>query len=459
MLIGLTCRHLLDNNPAPEWLAHTRSGTRLRRPDTVVPGTGYTQGECIRVAQHLGRIWVAGRRVSPTSIRDYVNKFSGAKRNRLVDGINWTEEQCKLDFRVTGFVKCDKYDDTTANTKAPRMIQFRKPGTNAELAKFMEPVEHELLMGPGLGPTGTPECAKGYTVPQTAQIWHRKRTAFPDPACWLLDFSKFDCHVHTHTLRLEHEVWRAMTGLELKMLDQQLINTCTAGPFRYKAAGTRMSGDRNTGGGNSIINVLVTRTVAAVAGVEVEFLCDGDDSLLWLPRCDADRFMEVARSVIPKVFGMRLEGLLVTEFHQEEFCHMTLAYNIYEEPMVVIDPIRAIERALWTVNQSGRWQCGAILVGNLVSLFVMYPNAPVISRVTWNLLVRFGVLSADGGVSARHSFGENTYIAEICEQHARPFMKRGRLTLPSSFLSISEDARAQLNLRFGICPELQVFYE
>jgi hypothetical protein len=186
--------------------------------------------------------WVGARRIHPVSLDSYVAKFTGARRERLVKACNTAVQNNRLPFGVTGFVKCDKYDLETAQTKAPRMIQFRGPATNAALARVMEPAEHELLYGPGIGPSATPDCSKGMDHKRLAQVWHTKRNAIPDSVALLGDYSKFDSHVHTHVLELEHAVWRAVSGMEMELLDNQLINHGKTGSLRYHAVDARNSG-------------------------------------------------------------------------------------------------------------------------------------------------------------------------------------------------------------------------
>jgi hypothetical protein len=467
MLIGLTGRHLLDNNPAPEWLEHTPRGTKLRCPDKTVPFTNLTQRQCLEVADAVGDDWIANRQVALCQLKQYISKFSGNKRDRLVRSINDTAVRGSLDFAVKGFVKCDKYDPETVESKAPRMIQYRAPGTNAELAKFMEPIEHELLLGPGLGPTKLPECSKGMTLPRRAEVWAEKRAAIPDPICLMGDFSKFDAHVHTHALAMEHRVWRKMSGLPLKMLDLQLVNRGRAGPWKYTAVGTRMSGDRNTGGGNSIINTLITRAVARIAGITIEFLCDGDDSMVWLSRNDVDHFIRVSNSVVPRVFGMKWECSTTNILADEEYCHAALAYRSDGTPHCIVDPQRHLQRMCWTVNRSGRAQCGAIFVGNLVSTYLMYPNAPVLSICCFNILESIGAVGRHAGqayVSKAFEVGEdNQWRKEFTLSHLQPHQRllgtRVTTFLPLSYQQISEDARAQVAHSFGVSPEAQVHLE
>jgi hypothetical protein len=315
--------------------------------------------------------WVGARRIQPVPLDDYIDKFKGHRRQRLVKACNRAIDDNHLPFGVTGFVKCDKYDLDAAETKAPRMIQFRGPATNAALARVMEPAEHELLYGPGLGPSSTPDCSKGMDHKRLAQVWHTKRNAIPDSAALLGDYSKFDSHVHTHVLALEHAVWRAVSGMEMQLLDNQLINTGRTGPLHYTAVGTRMSGDRNTGGGNSVINILIFRVLKRVCNIDLEILCDGDDSVVWCAREHLPMLIEAAGNIIPKVFGMKWTHETAEHIAAEEYCHRALSYD-GDEPRLIADPIRTLRRAFWAVNEAGGKQLGRILVGNLISI----PDVP-----------------------------------------------------------------------------------
>lgn len=460
--VGLTARHLVDNNPCPDWLRHTTRGMRLIGGDReVIPG--YTQADIIRAAHRIAREWVGDRRIDLASDEDYVRKFSGAKKERLVRAINHARERGRLDWKVTGFVKCDKYSLEAAQTKAPRMIQFRDPAVNAELARVMGPAEHELLLGPGFGPTGTPDASKGMNLTRRAQVWHEKRHAFPDAVCVMGDFSKFDAHVSTQALQLEHAVWRAISGRRLACLDKQLLNRGSAAGHHYTAAGTRMSGDRNTGGGNTIIVVVLLRLVATLSNTPVELLVDGDDHNIWMPRRKEARFREVATAIFTRVFGMRWEAPSTTRHCEEEYCHSALSYSAKGQPICVVDPIRHMERACFTVNRQGSRQLAEILVGNLVSSYLMYPHTPIVSRAAYGALVAIGAV--DGVlVTARYSLGhDNQWLREFRQLHVAPHqaVEGGRVTtrLPLDYMKVTEEARDATAALYGITPDEQVRYE
>jgi hypothetical protein len=331
----------------------------------------------------------------------------------------------------------------------------------------MEPAEHELLYGPGLGPSATPDCSKGMDHKRLAQVWHTKRNAIPDSAALLGDYSKFDSHVHTHVLELEHAVWRAVSGMEMKLLDNQLINNGKTGPLRYTAVGTRMSGDRNTGGGNSVINILIFRVLKRVCNIDLEILCDGDDSVVWCAREHLPMLIEAAGMIIPRVFGMKWTHETAEHMAAEEYCHRALSYD-GDEPRLIADPIRTLRRAFWAVNEEGGKQLGRVLVGNLISIYLMFPRCPVLSSVTWGLLERLSAIDEQGFVIADYhsrSNRVNQYRAEIFEaladQHkvVPPSLGRLVLKLPREYLDVSALSRQDMAASFGISHAEQCLLE
>jgi hypothetical protein len=416
------------------------------------------------IAWEEASAWIGARRIHPVSLDAYVGKFNGYRRDRLVKACNKALQNNRLPFGITGFVKCDKYDLETAQTKAPRMIQFRGPATNAALARVMEPAEHELLYGPGIGPSATPDCSKGMDHKRLAEVWHIKRNAIPDAVALLGDYSKFDSHVHTHVLELEHAVWRTVSGMEMKLLDNQLINHGHAGTLRYRAVGTRMSGDRNTGGGNSVINILIFRTIKAATGINLEILCDGDDSIVWCSREDLPTLIEAAGEIIPKVFGMRWTHEIAEQMAAEEYCHRALSYD-GDEPRLIADPIRTLRRAFWAVNCEGGKHLGRVLVGNLISIYLMFPRCPVLSRVTWGLLERLSAIDQHGHVLADLDRGNNQYMIDLFNSLADPHWVMSQLPgrfvlkLPRENLDVSAMSRHDMAASFGISQAEQCLLE
>jgi hypothetical protein len=291
-------------------------------------------------------------------------------------------------------------------------------------------------------------------------VWHIKRNAIPNAVALLGDYSKFDAHIHTHVLREEHAVWRQISGMSMKLLNQQLVNSGRVNKcdIKYTAVGTRMSGDRNTGGGNSVINILIFRTLSALTGVTLEILCDGDDSIVWLDRDRLDYFVEAAKDVIERVFGMQWAYDVAGTLSKEEYCHRALSYH-GSTPVLIADPMRTLQRATWVVNKQGHKQNARILVGNLVVIYLSYPNCPVLSPVSYGLLKRLGAVNK-GLVTTRYTMGEdNQYLRELAEEVIKPHLITigglPALRMPEEYLVVPDEARYDMHASFNISPEEQ----
>jgi hypothetical protein len=115
-----------------------------------------------------------------------------------------------------------------------------------------------------------------------------------------------------------------MMGIPAGFMDFQYVNNCRTGNIRYTAVGTRMSGDRDTGGGNSLVVMFLINTIARLSNTTIELLCDGDDQCIWLESGDEVKFMAWLSDVIPRFAGMKLEVEIARTIEEEEFCHSKL---------------------------------------------------------------------------------------------------------------------------------------
>lgn len=413
---------------------------------------GYTQNKVLGVTRQILAEWVEQHgKQEPVDRLTYVNKFSGSKRNRLIKSMTDCERNGELPMGMSGFIKCDKYFEDVALSKAPRMIQYAAPAVNAELAQHLGPVEHTYLMGAGSGPTGLPDCSKGMNTLERARVWAGKRDAFRDVVCLLGDFSKFDSHVHTHVLGLEHDFWEAASHIERRHLDRQLINQVSGLGLRWRAVGTRMSGTYNTGGGNSVINIMIMRTIARITGISIEMLCDGDDSLVFMESEDLAKFTACAAEIIPKVFGMKWEFAVSHSQYDDEYCHASLSYSVDGDPICLVDPVRALSRLAAVVNKEGGRSLGSQLVASLVGVYFTFPNHPVLSRVSYNMLNAIGAIDHSGRVTKKLTIPDNEFLKEqfllATQRHMDPDTKTFKL--PTSFLHIDEGTRCDVARSFG----------
>lgn len=424
-------------------------------------GISATQTQVMATAKTFVAEWGKNTgKCDPLPLDQYLAKFSSQKRNRLVQSINYANEIGEVSRTLKAFVKCDKYDLVTGETKPPRMIQYASPAVNARIARHLAPAEHAALSGPGYGPTATPMCSKGMGPYERALMWSMKREYFRKPVCLKGDFSKFDAHVHTHTLSLEHDFWCTTTNIPRSFLDAQLINHVKTQDLSWTAVGTRMSGTYNTGGGNSVINIVIMNTVARLAGVDIEILVDGDDSLVFMESSDLEFFGNVARLVIPRVFGMKWEYEAVTDPQLEEYCHSALTIGPDGRPLCVQDPIRALSRAMVVVNKHGRKALGRQLVAALIGLYCGSPNTPVVSRVSYNLLNKIAALDETGRVIYRLDAPDDTYVLEKFRQLVHPHLdEEGILKLPNTHLEVTEESRLTVERAFGLSVNEQLYLE
>lgn len=309
--ISLRNRHLVNKLAEPTWLDVRDGDTVFLQPDADVYG-GHTQQEVMDIRARIAREWVAGRQITPRTYADEIMRFTGPRRAKLHKA-NHDNRWAPPNTAISAFIKADMYDLETANTKPPRMIQARGAPYNLELGVHLGPAEHELLAGPGLGPTGTPMCSKGMTPEERGEIMQRKANHFFNPVAVCMDYSAFDSTQFPHILRQEHDVWKMLCPTLLgSLLDDQINNRGrTQSGITYTTCGTRMSGDRNTGGGNSVTNILNFLTICEIAGVVAEYICDGDDSVAWMEACDVDRFLTAAKALVHCVFGMLLKDCTV----------------------------------------------------------------------------------------------------------------------------------------------------
>jgi hypothetical protein len=192
----------------------------------------------------------------------------------------------RKDAQVKMFVKADKLTDVGCEPKKPRAIQGRDPRFNLEYGKYIKPIEHYLCGWKGVrrGVPRTRVFAKGLNWTERAKLVREKLRHFKH--CVSLDASSFDASVRVWHLLGVHRVYEALIGKDHEfswLLKQTLVNEGkTAHGIRYKIVGNRMSGDMDTGIGNSMLAFLLVWTAVRKFGLcKWDILCDGDDILVF----------------------------------------------------------------------------------------------------------------------------------------------------------------------------------
>lgn len=294
--------------------------------------------------------------------------YTGGKRRVYLRAAEQVDQQGWRDnwARVSMFVKPDKYPEGVITEKSPRAIQYRSPMYNLIIGKYLHAYEHALFDFEDVGPTKTTFFAKGKNQQQRAEIILQKAAAFADPLFVCLDHSRFDSTIGPELLKLEQLVyWRQFKSKFLRRaLRKQLVNKgYTKSGIKYFVKGTRMSGDYNTGLGNSIINYLCLRSWLDEASVQGEIFLDGDDSIVIVeardfPRLDGQHFAR---------FGFKTKIGTTKEITNVEFCQSRL---LPAGPVMARNPYRALSHLavsvkgyapkVWPRIQQARGMCEAI---------------------------------------------------------------------------------------------------
>jgi len=196
----------------------------------------------------------------------------------------------KDDAKINAFVKSELVDPNAKINPDPRIISARTPRYNTLLASYLRPFERCLLNMKSK--FGLRIFAKGQNSSERAQVILDKFRCFPNTVCFSIDASRWDQHVSSEILEIEHSIYKRAFPNDpflQKLLDYQIHNRCrTREGVRYTALGRRMSGDMNTGLGNCILMVLMLYCIMWLLGIPFEVYDDGDDCLLFIPNNKKD---------------------------------------------------------------------------------------------------------------------------------------------------------------------------
>nr|BBN50999.1 hypothetical protein 3 [Korle-bu Aedes virus] len=303
-------------------------------------------GPCIRnmLREYCGQQLI--RRCNPVTEETVIAHAVPSKRKLLEVAQSSLEKEplCARDGRVKMFLKDDKYH--VAEVKAPRCIQYRNKRYCLRLARWMIPIERQVYLWNDA--SGSPVFAKGRNMRQRGRDIQCKFQWFDDPVVISMDHSKFDSHVNTTLLDLEHWFYnQCARDPELKFLlalQRRNIGRTKNGT-KYETLGTRMSGDQNTGLGNCIINFAMTRYV--LDGIKHCLYIDGDDFLVFVERCDVQR----VNPSTYRLFGMSttVDGT-VDVLEHVEFCQTRPVADGVGGYTMVRNPHRLMARLPWVVG-------------------------------------------------------------------------------------------------------------
>lgn len=282
--------------------------------------------------------------LKPVSYQTVIDGYTGGKKKAYVRALiqlNTTGYLPKY-ATVKMFVKPDRAPIEELGQKAPRAIQYRTMQYNLEASRYIKAYEHEFYQLTFGSASKTRCVAKGLNQYQRAQLLMTKAEAFDRPLYLLLDHSKFDSTINEEHLRTTHKKYqRAFRSRKLQMLlNSQLKNTCySKHGIKYRASGTRMSGDPDTGCGNTLINMDCMLGFLASNNIsKYDIIMDGDDSIVII-----EQGTEYETTYFERVgFTTKLE--VTTNIHEAEFCQARLV--MATTPVMVRNPARVLSHHL-----------------------------------------------------------------------------------------------------------------
>lgn len=229
---------------------------------------------------------------------------------------------------------------------APRCIQYRNKRYCLRLAQRLHAIETNTYQYQDKYTTRV--FAKCRNLTQRGEDLRTKWESFRNPRALLMDHSKFDAHCSTELLRLEQWYYlkcRNDPVLRKLLSMQMLCKGRTKRGTRYITKATRMSGDQNTGLGNSIINYAMLSAFADHNGLQHSIYVDGDDSVMIFE----DTFKEYDMEFFTQ-FGMVTKKDDTKEFSQVEFCQTRPVFDGVSWHCVR-NPLRIMSRTPWTVRE------------------------------------------------------------------------------------------------------------
>lgn len=229
------------------------------------------------------------KNLDPCSYSEVINVYTGPKKQIYLRALkNLQLYGYKQRYsNISMFVKPDRYPSGDIANKDPRAIQYRDPEFNLMLSRYIKAFEHHCYTNLTYGVvSNTRVIAKGLNNYQRAELIMEKAACFKNPVFILLDHSRFDSTINVEHLKATHRKYqKAFRSKSLqKLLNCQIHNKGRSKHgITYQTYGTRMSGDPDTGCGNSVVNADVLWAYFKYSKIlKYDFILDGDDSILSL---------------------------------------------------------------------------------------------------------------------------------------------------------------------------------
>lgn len=280
-----------------------------------------------------------------------INTYQGAWKHKYMaakeklDNFGWSDSYAIINL----FTKDDLELDSPL--KAPRAIQYRHPCFMLQHGTFIKPIEKWFYSLKDEYDTRIVGKADSFTL---ANDLIQKSLQFSDPVFLLLDASKFDSCVDIKWLKYTHWCYQKLFKSGNKMLRKlcqlTIINRGRSRRgIRYRTSGTRMSGDMDTGLGNSIIMWTLLKGFLLHLQIKGSIYVNGDDSVVVIERRNLSKTKDMAYF---KRFGFNMKYEVATSLSEVEFCQARLLETDYGFTMAR-NPARIIGKMGWSTASYG----------------------------------------------------------------------------------------------------------
>lgn len=404
-MVSLRERHLLPQQPYSNTLV-TKSFKRLRQIITwKCPTVPFTE-------------IIAG--------------YEGSKKQRYIRALAYLTKHGLQEkhTRVQMFIKPDRFAEDDIKVKPPRAIQFRSPEFNLMMAHYLKQFEETTYQNLKIGLSKTRNIMKGLNPRQRARIVMEKVKKFRKPCYVCLDHSRFDSCIQEKHLKETHKIYTKSVGKSAyNVLKYQLKNKgYTRNGLKYVARGTRMSGDFDTGLGNTLVNV--ASILSVIGKVKADFFLDGDDGVIIVEQDDLDK-LKLKNFAH---FGLITKYNIQYHLDQVEFCQSRIIMN--QGPIFVRNPIRALSHSMISRKYyDTRVVCDYLRGVGECEEAVSY-GVPILHQLAKLLQLSSPRAFYDSDMLWRMAQGEGMEKAEV-----------------------STEARNTFYLAWGISPQLQIHIE
>lgn len=290
----------------------------------------------------------------PFSRTKVVYSYMGRWRTKYMYAQQSYHEQGVMNkhSRLTLFPKDDL--EMGLPSKAPRAIQYRHPIFMLEQGRYTKSIEAWFYKLKDKYDTYIVGKSDPFTIANTLV---KKASNFYNPTFLMLDASKFDSCVDVEWLKFCLEYYLTLFPKiyhrKIKWLwSKTYINKgYTKQGLKYKTHGTRMSGDMDTGLGNSIIMYTMLCNYLKEVGIsKYSILVNGDDSIVVIENKDltASRNLDYFQRA---GFNMKFE--VAHSIEEAEFCQARLIETDYGQTMAR-NPQRVMGRTSWTTTQRSK---------------------------------------------------------------------------------------------------------